>query len=90
MILIGASYNFPKQDWGWNYEKIPPIQNQGFKKNHKHGEAQIRSLYEQTQFEGTEIEVQTFMARWVPFVKFNVKSVLTIEQTIEAVKAMNE
>ena len=43
-----------------------------------------------TIFEGTEIEVQTFMSRWVPFVKFSVKSVLTIEQTIEAVKAMNE
>lgn len=38
--------------------------------------------------EATEIEVHTLTAMWEPFVKFNTRSVLTIEQVSEATKAM--
>ena len=40
--------------------------------------------------EGTEIEIQAFVSRWIPFVKFSVNSVLSIDQAIQAVKAMIE
>jgi hypothetical protein len=38
--------------------------------------------------EGTEVEVQKLVSLWVPFVKFNVKAVMSIEQVMEATKAM--
>lgn len=47
MIIIGASYNFPKQDWGWKYENQSPEQLERFRKSHIHGEDQIRAFFEQ-------------------------------------------
>ncbi|MGV7223576.1 MAG: DUF3303 domain-containing protein [Nitrospinales bacterium] len=38
--------------------------------------------------EGSEVDIQKLVALWVPFVKFNVKPVMTIEQAMEATKAM--
>ena len=39
-------------------------------------------------FEGTEVELMTFTALWVPFVKFSVRSIISIKQAIEATKAI--
>ena len=39
-------------------------------------------------FEGTEVELAILTSLWVPFVKFKVRSVITIEQVIQATKAM--
>ena len=38
--------------------------------------------------EGSEVDIQKLVALWVPFVKFNVKPVMNIEQAMEATKAM--
>ena len=47
MIVIGASYNFPKQDWGWKYENQSPEQLERLRQRHMHGEGQIMAFFEQ-------------------------------------------
>ena len=47
MVVIGASYYYPKQDWGWRYEKLDPKYLEWLRDVHIHGEKQIRSFLEQ-------------------------------------------
>jgi hypothetical protein len=39
-------------------------------------------------FEGSAVELQTFTGRWVPFAKFKVSELLTIEELNKATKAL--
>ncbi|MBP1609552.1 MAG: hypothetical protein H6Q04_1787 [Acidobacteria bacterium] len=39
-------------------------------------------------FEGSAVDLQTFTAEWVPFVKFEVSELLTIEELMKATKAL--
>ena len=38
--------------------------------------------------EGTEVDVHALTLLWVPFVKFKIKPLLSIEQSIQATKSM--
>ena len=48
----------------------------------------VGEMYGYAIMEGSEVLVQTLTEMWVPHVKFNVRLVLTIEQAVEATKAM--
>ena len=49
IVVIGASYNFPKQDWGGGkYEDLTPDQIEELRLMHIHGKSQIIALFEQT------------------------------------------
>ena len=47
MIIVGAEYDFPKQDWGFKYENQSPEQLERLRQRHIHGEGQIIALFEQ-------------------------------------------
>lgn len=51
MVLIGASYDFPKQDWGmyFSYNDISPERMEQYRKIHVHGDDQIKEIFEQTR-----------------------------------------
>ncbi len=50
--------------------------------------ANVGELYGYAIVEGTEVAIHSLTAMWEPFVKFNTRAVLSIEQVIEATKAM--
>jgi hypothetical protein len=41
-----------------------------------------------TIFEGSAVDLHTIAAKWVPFVRFKVKELLTIEEVNNATKAL--
>ena len=48
----------------------------------------VGEVYGYAIIEATEIEVHSLTQMWVPFVEFNTRAVLSIEQMMEATKAM--
>ena len=46
-IIIGASHQFPKQDWGMKYEEMSPETRDHLSRIHVHGEEQIYQIFEQ-------------------------------------------
>ncbi|MBP1609456.1 MAG: hypothetical protein H6Q04_1691 [Acidobacteria bacterium] len=41
-------------------------------------------------FEGSAVEVHTLAAKWMPFCKFKVSELLTIDESLKAAKALPE
>ena len=41
-------------------------------------------------FEGNAVDLHTFTAGWVPYVNFEVKELLTIDEVIQATRALPE
>ena len=39
-------------------------------------------------FEGSVVELNTYLAAWIPFVKFKVHDTLTVDELIKATKAL--
>ena len=48
----------------------------------------VGEMYGYAIMEGSEVAIHTLTEMWVPFVKFKVRMVLTVEQLNEATKAM--
>jgi hypothetical protein len=38
--------------------------------------------------EGTEIDVYTTLMKWLPYVEFDVKPIVNVDQTIEAINKL--
>ena len=49
MILIGASHQFPKQDWGFSLETVDEGFRQFLLNTHHHGEDQVRAIFKEIE-----------------------------------------
>ncbi|MCB9161914.1 MAG: alpha/beta hydrolase [Caldilineaceae bacterium] len=47
MILVGASYNFPAQDWGLDFNNLSSEWLGSLREEHIHGEQQIEQIFSQ-------------------------------------------
>lgn len=48
-IVVGASHQFPKQDWGMKYDEMSPEFREHLWRIHVHGEEQIHQIFEQAE-----------------------------------------